>query len=736
MKNKLFIIPLLALVSILLVADSPRSKANSASKSPKVSTLTGWTEPVDICPNLLYFSFDSRIVTDKTGAKAYVIWTEEGGGAKRIMFNTNESGKWGTPKNVSAGILGEYPGPEIALDKQGDAVIVFQTRAQSYEIFSNKRHNGTWEGFENVSNTPTGGSQSGCIIIDPRNNDYYAIWQDDVDRPSEDATYWKGYVRIKSGGSGNWRGIGVIVDTTARCYFHEAAMNSQGTAFIVYDDRSDFGIAHVMFIQNANPSEQTGWTQPVDVSENTGMWENSGFSFPRVACDNQGNAYIVWTDNKTGNWEINFRKRVNGKWYDRENLSQTTTRSYHPTVAVNKTNGEIYVAWGENLNGNWEIYFKEFKKVNGKWGWQPTVNFTQNGATQDYPSLYTDDIGGIHLVYTDGSSGLYHIYYTKKPGIIEVAPPLNLKVSSQLVKPSQSNPNVTKTNTLTWEENPKNAEIIIKKHEVFRKKAGEPDTSYTSLAEVEGTEKSYIDTNLPNAQKFTYGVVAKVEGGYESPRSNSATDKDLYPPATYGPLNITLDTDLDSSQTTKINTLNWQANPMNSDLRIINYKIYRKETQEPDTSHTLLTSVSGRVFTYNDLGLPVTKKYTYRLKAVSDWLVESPDSAAVEEIKVFCPLNVSLSVAVNSYLFYKEKINTIAWKTNPLNEAVTVSSYKIYRKKADEPDSAYSSLTTVTGSTFEYIDRKLPLSEKYSYRLAAIDSQGNESTPTISVNER
>jgi hypothetical protein len=54
--------------------------------------------------------------------------------------------------------------------------------------------------------------------------------------------------------------------------------------------------------------------------------------------------------------------------------------------------------------------------------------------------------------------------------------------------------------------------------------------------------------------------------------------------------------------------------------------------------------------------LPVAKKYMYRVKAVSDWLVESQESVAVEEIKVFCPLNLSLSVAVNSYLFYKEKI--------------------------------------------------------------------------------
>jgi hypothetical protein len=737
MKNKLFIILLLALVSVLLIAGTPHSKASLTSKSRKVSVPTGWTEPVDISPNLQYWSFDSRVVTDKNGVKAYAIWVEEGGGSKRICFNDNESGKWGNAQNMSIFIIGEYPTPEVNVDKNGDAIIIFQSRIPTgnYEVYFNKMHDGKWQGFENVSRTPNGGSMSPSIMIDRRNNDYYAIWQDDVGRPTENATYWKGEVQFKRGGTGSWQSGGEIPDNTDRCYFHDAVMNDKGVAYCVYDDRSDFGVAHVYFIQNATPAQNTSWTQAVDVSENTGMWNNWGFSYPRLTCDNDGNVYVVWTDNKTGNWEINFRKRVNGKWYDRENLSQTLTESYHPTVAINKRNGEIYVAWGENLNGNWEVYFKEYKKVNSKWGWQPTVNFSQNGGTQDYPTLYTDDVGGIHMVYTDNQSGVSHIYYTKKPGSVDVFPPLNLKTSSKLVKPSQSNPNVTKTTTLTWDENPKNAELAIQKYRIFRKKAGDPDANYALLAEVEGTVMTYENTGLLNAQKYTYALTALAEGGFASPRSDPVTDKDLYPPVTYAPINITLDTDLDSSQTTKLNTLNWEQNPQNSNLNIINYKILRKESQQPDTSYTLLTSVSGGVFTYNDLGLSLAKKYTYRLKAVSDWLVESPNSAVVEEIKIFYPLNLSLSVAVNSYLFYKEKINTISWKQNPLNEAVTVSSYKIYRKKAGESDSSYNLLTTLSGSTFECKDRKLSLNEKYSYRLTAVDSQGNESTPTISVNE-
>jgi len=848
MKNKLSFIALLALVSILLVADSPDSKVNSTPQNSKIGIPAGWTEPVDIAPGLNYWSYDARVATGKNGVKAYAIWTEEGGGAKRVFFNTNESGKWGNAQNISVYVLGEYPGPEINIDKNGDAVIVYQAKTPSgnYEILSNKRHAGEWEGFENVSKTPTGGSQSPSIMIDPRNNDYYATWQDDVDRPSEEAIFWKGYIQVKRGGTAPWVGAGEILDNTARCYFHDAVMDNKGVAYCVYDDRSDFGIAHVFFTQNATPAQQTGWTQPMDVSGNTAMWDNWGFSYPRLTCDNNGNVYVVWTDNRDGNWEINFRKRINGHWYPRENLSQAPTQSYHPTVAVNKTNGEIYVAWGENLNGNWEIYFREYKKVNRKWGWQPIENFSKNGGTQDFPTLSTDDVGGIHLVYTDNRSGLSHIYYTKKPGSVEVFPPLNLKVVSKLVQSSQSTPSVTKTNTLTWDENPKNAEVVIQKYRIFRKKAGDPDTNFALLAEVEGTLKTYDNTGLPNAQKYTYAVTALAEGGYESPRSNPVTDKDLYPPdpplnlkaasklvkpsqsnpsvtktntltwdrnpknakvviqkyrifrkkagdpdtnfallaevestvrtyenaglanaqkytyavtsldeggiessrsdpvtdkdlyppVTYAPRNVTLNTDLDSSQTSKFNKLNWEPNPQNSQLNIINYEIFRKEAQQPNSSYTLLISVSGGVFTYYDPDLLLTKKYKYRLKAVSDWLVESSNSAAVEEIKAFCPLNPSLSVTINSYLFYKEKINTISWKQNPLNEAVTISSYKIYRKKSSESDSSYNLVTTVNGSTFEYKDRKLPINDKYSYRLTAVDSQGNESTPTISMNEQ
>jgi len=90
----------------------------------------------------------------------------------------------------------------------------------------------------------------------------------------------------------------------------------------------------------------------------------------------------------------------------------------------------------------------------------------------------------------------------------------------------------------------------------------------------------------------------------------------------------------------------------------------------------------------------------------------------------------------NSSLFLDEKINVITWEKNPLNEAITVSQYRVYRKKVGQLDSYYKWFVTLNGNTFEYRDRKLSKDEKYSYVLTAVDSNGNESSRSAPAAEK
>ncbi|MCK4826512.1 fibronectin type III domain-containing protein, partial [bacterium] len=76
-------------------------------------------------------------------------------------------------------------------------------------------------------------------------------------------------------------------------------------------------------------------------------------------------------------------------------------------------------------------------------------------------------------------------------------------------------------------------------------------------------------------------------------------------------------------------TIRWSANPENSGLNIVGYRIYRKDAQAGDENYQLLNTVSGSTFSYVDGFLDVEKKYVYVVTAVETSGRESGMSSPV-----------------------------------------------------------------------------------------------------------
>ena len=65
-------------------------------------------------------------------------------------------------------------------------------------------------------------------------------------------------------------------------------------------------------------------------------------------------------------------------------------------------------------------------------------------------------------------------------------------------------------NRLTWESNPQNqGQFTITKYRIYRKSAGENDTSFVQISEVDASQTEFLDRNLPSqeaAESYIYGV--------------------------------------------------------------------------------------------------------------------------------------------------------------------------------------------------------------------------------------
>jgi fibronectin type 3 domain-containing protein len=104
-------------------------------------------------------------------------------------------------------------------------------------------------------------------------------------------------------------------------------------------------------------------------------------------------------------------------------------------------------------------------------------------------------------------------------------------------------------------------------------------------------------------------------------------------------------------------------------------------------------------------------------------------------VSTFQPLGPDCKTVTNSALFRKEKINVISWNRNPLNGAITVLQYNIYRKLSTQGDSQYQKIVSVGSGVLEYMDRKLSTSDTFYYYITTVDTGNTESKPSAVAKE-
>jgi hypothetical protein len=612
LSSSMFLISLFALVK------------QEAGSPGRAAALFEAGVPINISNSASESSFP-LIGLDSAGA-AYAIWIERTG-SRNFTFATNGSGSWSDPENVDRiySSVEDAGFPVFAVAPSGAGHLMFHdVRGASYDIY-HLGYSGVWSTAFNVSQNAGGSAYVSCAVS-PIDDGLFAVWMDGSFRE------WEIYLRQRSAQE-IWGDKQILL--LGRGYTPEIALDSEGRAHLAWSTRGD-GNSSVWYSKNATPQVSTSWTQRVLIKGNTG----EDFCRPKIGCDNEGNAYIIWLDKTAGNEEIFFRK-VNGDGTlgEEVNVSQTPGASQEGVIAANRQSGHVYVGWAEGG----EIYVNALKED----GWTGRTNLSNSAASSKSPSFAVDSMDVLHLVYAEVSGGNWEIMY-----LTTMVPP-------------------TTTST----------------------------TSTTSTT-----------------------------------TSTTSTTTTVFP-RPYPPLDLFVDTRLDSVQTAKINTLAWHRNPANRDIEIDSYKIYRKQAGMPDSDFAFISSVSKETFGSEDAGIPLAQRYAYRMTTMPLNGEESEASESVTEASLFPPLNVGCRTAINNSLFRREKINMISWQENPLNEDAAVAQYRIYRKRSDQEDSEFQMIGSVGGRVFEYQDRKTPFNERYYYIVMSVDADGNESRRSNTAKE-
>jgi hypothetical protein len=623
------LIALLSLIGILTVAAfvSPAPQVLFPGRRAALPSLTLAARNIS---NTGSDSAYPLVGTDSSGA-AYVVWLEIGG-AYQIYFATNKSGSWSNP-SLAATIT--YFGSDIeghkgfGVGSDGTCHLVYRDadpQITNYDIWYAK-YSGSWGSSSDIAMT-SGASSGPACGVSPADGSILAVWMDGT------RVEWELFGRAATV-SGSWSSV-VPLDLPTG-YFPDVAVDSSGRVHLAWSRRFS-GTSSVLYVRNDGLLGGAAWTTPVVVKGDTG----EDWSFPKVDCDNSGNAIVSWIDGTAGNDEIFVRKvYADGSLSEEANVSESTAGSTECDVAVNRSTGAFYVAWAESG----EVLLRSYAG-----GWSAITNVSSSSGDSAAPSLAVDAKGQVHIVWHEYVGGNYEIYYDTSGGsvttttttstgtttsvrtttistttsiLIKPQPPLDLKVTTVLDAGRAS-----KTVILSWQRNPANAAIPLSGVRIWRKRVDQQDIDFHPIAVAPGDALSYSDGPLSLDQRFMYALTAipQDSGGEESDGSTTAEEMTSFPP-----LDLAVRTVTNSSlfRDEKINVLSWTNSPLNATVKISQFNIYRR-VAGADAAFVKIASVAGTAAEFLDRKL-ASETYEYRVTAVDTGGAESLPSGIVIE---------------------------------------------------------------------------------------------------------
>ncbi len=80
---------------------------------------------------------------------------------------------------------------------------------------------------------------------------------------------------------------------------------------------------------------------------------------PAIAKDSTGKLYVVWQDNRRGNWDIYLSTSVDGNsWSTATRITDSNNANQvNPAIAIDRSSpNKVYVAWQDDRNSNQDIY--------------------------------------------------------------------------------------------------------------------------------------------------------------------------------------------------------------------------------------------------------------------------------------------------------------------------------------------------------------------------------------------
>jgi hypothetical protein len=345
-----------------------------------------------------------QIAIDANG-NALAVWYQFNGTYRTIRACRYTSSGWGAAVPIETVNVGDALDPQIAIDPQGNALVVWSqdgdaTAATRNDIWAN-RYNvaaGTWGIAGFIETNDLGGASSPQIAMDPNGNALAVWYQYDGSSVND---IWANHYLLGAG----WAGTTLIEAGTGSAEVPQIAVDAIGNGLAVW--------------QQWDGTQYSIWANRFAVG--TGSWgtaelvETDNFgpaSHPQVAFDNYGNAVAVWQQNTVTGINIWANRYTSSQiiGWDTPAIVETgnTGVADYPQVAFDAS-GNALAVWQKNDGARNNIWANRYAAASGTWGIAGLIE-TDNSGSAETPQIAIDANGNALAVWDQFDGSHYNIW--------------------------------------------------------------------------------------------------------------------------------------------------------------------------------------------------------------------------------------------------------------------------------------------------------------------------------------
>ncbi|GEM_PF-1499529 len=177
--------------------------------------------------------------------------------------------------------------------------------------------------------------------------------------------------------------------------------DADGSIWVVYH-AGDVGSRDIYVSKRAAGSDE--FADPVQVTTNVLDQCNAD-----IAVGTNGVLYVVWQDNRRGNWDLYASTSADGvTWSAAVRVADSDNDEINPAIAVDSQSpNRVYVAWEDNRAGNRDIYVS--RSIAG-FASATVQAVTSNVQDQTDPRIAVDGSNTVYVVWTDARNQSKDIY--------------------------------------------------------------------------------------------------------------------------------------------------------------------------------------------------------------------------------------------------------------------------------------------------------------------------------------